>query len=193
MGEALGKGDGQYLEEAKDVRFTPKTGRYACSEWLTSGGSYGPYGYISDAMLVLQERDGNNHPTVSYSRSLDLSGSPQVAGGVGGLEAITPGSAVAQFPACDGNGNVMGLIDCATTNWVARYEYGPFGELFCASGPMAKANPFRFSTNYQDDETGFLQYGYRDYSPSTGRCLSRDPIDEMSCRRRYIASTTPQV
>src|SRR5207249_4898494 len=33
-------------------------------------------------------------------------------------------------------------------------------------------------TKYQDDETDFLYYGYRYYNPSTGRWLSRDPIEE---------------
>jgi RHS repeat-associated protein len=43
---------------------------------------------------------------------------------------------------------------------------------------MAKANPFRFSTKFQDDESGLSYYGYRYYNPSTGRWLSRDPIEE---------------
>jgi RHS repeat-associated protein len=43
---------------------------------------------------------------------------------------------------------------------------------------MAKANPFRFSTKYQDDETDLVYYGYRYYSASMGRWLSRDPIEE---------------
>jgi len=55
---------------------------------------------------------------------------------------------------------------------------GPFGELLRATGPMAKLNPFRFSTKYDDDESDFLYYGYRYYSPSTGRWLSRDPAEE---------------
>ena len=55
---------------------------------------------------------------------------------------------------------------------------GPFGEVLRATGPMAKANPFRFSTKYQDDETDLLYYGYRYYSASTGRWASRDPIEE---------------
>ena len=33
---------------------------------------------------------------------------------------------------------------------------GPFGEVLRATGPMAKTNPFRFSTKYQDDETDLL-------------------------------------
>ena len=43
---------------------------------------------------------------------------------------------------------------------------------------MAKANPFRFSTKYQDDETDLLYYGYRYYNASTGRWINTDPIEE---------------
>lgn len=60
----------------------------------------------------------------------------------------------------------------------AHYRYGPFGEVLRATGPMAKVNPFRFSTKYQDDETDLLYYGYRYYNASTGRWLSEDPINE---------------
>jgi RHS repeat-associated protein len=44
---------------------------------------------------------------------------------------------------------------------------------------MAKVNPFRFSTKYDDDETDFLYYGNRFYNPSTGRWLSADPLTEL--------------
>jgi len=43
---------------------------------------------------------------------------------------------------------------------------------------MAKANPFRFSTKFQDDETDLLYYGHRYYNASTGRWLSRDLMQE---------------
>ena len=68
--------------------------------------------------------------------------------------------------------SMSGGTNCAT------YEYGPFGEVIRATGPMAKANPFRFSTKYQDEETDLLYYGYRYYNASTGRWLSRDPAGE---------------
>jgi RHS repeat-associated protein len=61
-------------------------------------------------------------------------------------------------------------------------EYGPFGEVIRATGPMAKLNPFRFSTKYQDDETDLVMYPYRPYNASTGRWLSRDPI-ESRCKQ----------
>jgi RHS repeat-associated protein len=53
---------------------------------------------------------------------------------------------------------------------------GPFGEVLRATGPLAKANPFRFSTKYQDDETDIVWYPYRPWRD--GRFLSRDPIEE---------------
>lgn len=62
----------------------------------------------------------------------------------------------------------------------SEYIYGPFGELLRATGPLAKINPFRFSTKYTDDETDLVYYGYRYYNPSTGRWLSRDPMEEWS-------------
>ena len=62
---------------------------------------------------------------------------------------------------------------------------GPFGELIRATGPMAKLNPFRFSTKYQDDETDLIYYGYRYYNASIGRWLSRDPLAERGGKNLY--------
>jgi RHS repeat-associated protein len=90
-----------------------------------------------------------------------------------------------QFVAYDGNGNVSALVNAANGATVANYEYGPFGEVIRATGPMAKVNPFRFSTKYEDDETDLLYYGYRYYNPSTGRWLSRDPIGEKGGKNLY--------
>ena len=101
----------------------------------------------------------------------------QGAGGVGGLLAI--GRFIQRtFVAFDGNGNVAALVSATNGAAAAQYEYGPFGEVIRATGPMAKANPFRFSTKYQDDETDLLYYGYRYYNASTGRWLNRDPLEE---------------
>ena len=62
---------------------------------------------------------------------------------------------------------------------------GPFGELLRATGPMAKTNPFRFSTKYQDGETDLLYYGYRYYNASMGRWISRDLIGEWGGQNLY--------
>jgi RHS repeat-associated protein len=69
---------------------------------------------------------------------------------------------------------------------------GPFGELIRATGPLAFVNPFRFSTKYQDDETGYLYYGYRYYDPSTGRWPNRDPLEEDGGLNIYaVAGNAP--
>ena len=77
----------------------------------------------------------------------------------------------------DGNKNVMSLIDAAGTK-VAEYVYDPFGRPLSSTGSLAEINPFRFSSEYHDDETGLVYYNYRYYSPELGRWISRDPIEE---------------
>ncbi len=118
----------------------------------------------------------------SFAWGTDLSGSMQGAGGVGGLLAVRDSSG-AHVVGYDGNGNVVALFGQSGES--ARYEYGPFGEVIRATGTMAKMNPFRFSTKYQDDETDLLYYGYRYYSASTGRWISRDPIQERGGMNLY--------
>jgi len=82
------------------------------------------------------------------------------------------------FYCYDGNGNVMTLLNASNQTVAAKYEYGPFGEVIRATGPMAKLNPFRFATEYYDDESDMVYYAHRYYNPSTGRWLSRDPMGE---------------
>ena len=61
----------------------------------------------------------------------------------------------------DGNGNIVSLIDAADGTTSAEYAYGPFGEVIKAAGVAVAANPFGFSTKYQDAESGLLYYGLR--------------------------------
>jgi RHS repeat-associated protein len=92
----------------------------------------------------------------------------------------------AHFIAFDGNGNPSALVKGSDGSTSARYEYGPFGEAIRATGPMAKANPFRFSTKYQDDETDLFYYGYRYYNAQIGRWVNRDPISEFVFLSDYV-------
>ena len=68
---------------------------------------------------------------------------------------------------------------------IGSCEYGPFGEVVRASGGMAGANPFQFSTKYMDSETGLSCYGFRYYNASTGRWLNRDSIEEQGGLNLY--------
>src|SRR5258706_12051485 len=116
---------------------------------------------------------------LSYMWGTDISGSMQGAGGVGGLLALRdPEFGTPNFVAFDGNGNVAALVNVADGTVSANYDYGPFGEVVRSSGPAARANPVRFSTKYQDDETDLVQYGYRFYDSEIGRWANRDPSYE---------------
>jgi len=144
--------------------------------------------FLYDGWNLLTELNATNNALIrSFVWGSDLSGTIQGAGGVGGLLFIGNGASAIGYSAAafDGNGNVMALVSLSGGTNCATYEYSPFGELLRATGPMAKANPFRFSTKYQDDETDLLYYGYRYYNASTGRWLSTDPLQESGGRNLY--------
>ncbi len=84
----------------------------------------------------------------------------------------------------DANKNVTELSD-ENGGIVAHYEYSPFGSLTKVSGDYADRNPFRFSSEYFDEETGLIYYNYRYYNPELGRWISRDPIEEQGGYNLY--------
>ena len=50
---------------------------------------------------------------------------------------------------------------------------------------FALDNPWRFSSEYVDDDIGLVSYNFRQYDPTGGRWLSRDPMAERSGRNLY--------
>ncbi len=136
--------------------------------------------YVWDGWLCIAEIVEREELRRSHTWGIDLSGSQQGAGGVGGLLFLVNANDIPQqVYQCfyDGNGNLVSLRDDSQAI-AAQYDYGPFGELLTARGDYAAENPYRFSTKYVDAETGLYYYGYRYYNSSTGRWLSRDPIGE---------------
>ncbi len=107
--------------------------------------------FLYDGWNLIAELDGTNSLVRSYTWGLDASGSMQGAGGIGGLLMVNAGSGGVHFPAYDLNGNVMGLVNATNGIISAKYEYGPFGEVFCSVGDMAKINPFQFFTKVLDE------------------------------------------
>ncbi len=132
--------------------------------------------YVYDRMLVLQERRADNTVLATYTRGLDLSGSMQGAGGIGGLLARTD-SAGSTYYHSDGGGNITSLTDSSGAV-VARYLYDPFGRLLGRWGPMAEVNRYQFSSKETDRLTGLSYYGYRFYDPTLQRWLNQDPLGE---------------
>ena len=67
----------------------------------------------------------------------------------------------------------------------SAYTYDAFGRTVTATGPLADTFPHRFSTKYFDPETGLYYYGYRYYSPTLMRWLTRDLIEENGGNNLY--------
>ncbi len=82
---------------------------------------------------------------------------------------------------CDDLGNVMAVTD-ETGAVVERYEYEDFGKpaFFDGAGaPLAGSaigNPYLFTGQRYDAETGWYSFPARYLDPETGRFVTRDPI-----------------
>jgi RHS repeat-associated protein len=151
--------------------------------------------YIYDGWNCVGEYRGNVHTTGSapsltrtytHTWGLDLSGSKQGAGGVGGLlmssKFTSSSAATAYYPLYDGNGNITAYIDNGRVVR-ATFDYDPFGNI--TNNNNTQALPYAFSTKPRETETGLYYYGYRFYDPSTGRWINRDPIEEKGGLNLY--------
>ncbi len=147
--------------------------------------------FVWDGQVLMAVLDHTNGLVMSFVRGLDLSGSVQGAGGVGGVLAVSfaastlnpqPSTHVVCY---DGNGNVVALADASTGSSSGQFEYGPFSEAIRVTGIAAQMMPLRFSTMYEDSVTGDRKYLFRDLDPSTGRWKSRDPIEENGGESLY--------
>jgi RHS repeat-associated protein len=168
-------------------------------KWTSTWVQTNEVHYVYDGNLVLQERDQNNVPQVSYTRGRDLSRGLQGAGGIGGLLARSdnrllagadPGAHV--YYHADANGNITCLVN---TNQaiVAKYLYDPYGNVLSQSGSLAEANLYRFSSKESHVNSGLVYYGYRLYDPNLQRWPNRDPIAELGGKNLYaFAGNSPQ-
>ncbi len=178
--------DSEGRRVAKTVSTSPDGSTWTLSQdlrFLYDGwnliAEYEMYHLVGGNYLLLQ---------ATHTWGIDLSGTPQGAGGVGGLLCSTlthsDWSTHPYFPAFDGNGNVSAWVG-ENGSLLGRMEYSPFGQLIAqykftlANDDSLARLPFGFSTKYTDMETGLLYYGYRYYDPLTGRWPSRDPIEEI--------------
>jgi RHS repeat-associated protein len=140
--------------------------------------------YIYNGWNLVAVLDVFNNVSKSYIWGLDLSGTMGGAGGVGGLLLVAD-SGQLYFPAYDAMGNVCGMIKYSDGSMAAAYEYDAFGKVLRESGAYAASNPFQYSTKFTDVETGLVYYGLRYYSPSLGRFINRDPIEESGGLNLY--------
>jgi len=145
--------------------------------------------FVYDGWNLIAEIDSSTFAILrSYTWGLDASGGLQAAGGVGGLLAVSLSNGSTYYPIYDGSYNIIGLYD-GTGAIAAAYRYDPFGNVLQSAGTAALVNPFGFSTKFTDrdstTEGGLVYYGFRYYTPSTGRWPSRDPIEELGGLNLY--------
>ena len=85
----------------------------------------------------------------------------------------------------DGNKNVSEVV--AYDGTLAAHDgYAPFGAVTVRTGALASANPFRFSSEYADDELNLVYYNYRHYDPMVGRWYTRDLVFELGAQNLYL-------
>lgn len=153
--------------------------------------------FLYDAWNLVAEFSANGSTLVIKARhtwGLDLSRTPQGAGGVGGLlhTTLSSGNLHVCLPSYDGNGNIIAWSD-ANGSLIQRLDYDPFGNPTIENLSAQLLNGtlltdhlhFNFSTKYSDSETSLYYYGYRFYDPTNGRWINRDPIEEQGGLNLY--------
>ncbi|HTX21666.1 MAG TPA: RHS repeat-associated core domain-containing protein, partial [Candidatus Aquilonibacter sp.] len=140
--------------------------------------------FVYDGNVVIQERNGNNLPQVSYTRGNDLSGTLQGAGGIGGLlsrsdnsQMLAGDTSAHAYYHADGSGNITMMLNPSQAI-VAKYLYDPFGNTLSMSGTLAEVNVYRFSSKEWNDNAGLYYYLYRFYDPNLQRWPNRDPLGD---------------
>ncbi|MDD2599619.1 MAG: hypothetical protein PHO37_10380, partial [Kiritimatiellae bacterium] len=112
-----------------------------------------------------------------YTWGLDLSGTLQGAGGVGGLLSdtkVASSGSNTYFVVGDANGNITEYVN-DTGATVAHGEHNAFGETKL-SGSMKDQFTHWFSSKPFDPRTGLVQYELRPYLPLHGVFLLRDTV-----------------
>ena len=143
--------------------------------------------YVYDGMDVVQERE-----TIYAADGVTVSSTNQTnftrVGNIGGILAKSTGTSTLThtFFHYDGSGNVVSLTD-SSQNSVAEYSYDSYGNMLTATGTQAASNPYRYSTKELHSWSGLYDYGFRFYSPSLGRWINRDPIEEDDDINLYAA------
>jgi len=179
------------------------------SAWVPPVNECAVRKFVYDGWRVIMELDGSNGDAVlrQHTWGLDLSGSLEGAGGIGGLlgtldtaGTVTTADDRTFIHFYDANGNVGQVLETTPgPNFgtiAASYLYTPYGSRLNTppSGHDAYDQPFRFSTKWFDAETALGYWGRRYYHAEMGRWISEDPVGERGGWNlyRYVRSRPNQ-
>lgn len=124
---------------------------------------------VRDGLLLILERNGENAVQREYIWRGDG------LGGIGQLLRLTQEGGDYEY-LMDGRGNVVGSLGDAEQQ-VAAYRYGSYGNLVAEASTINQ--PMGFSSKSFDAPNGLSDFGYRFYSPSLGKWLTRDPAHQQ--------------
>ena len=130
---------------------------------------------------------GGSAKSWRFLRGPDASGSLEGAGGARGVLAVLKDASSWKAVAADTLGNVLALA--GTNGDFTRRTFDPWGNPLVrdASGSLRAATlnerradydalPLAWASQEYDPDTGLSHYHFREYSPSLGGWLTRDPI-----------------
>ncbi len=135
-------------------------------------------------------RDDRNEPITYFYQGQDETGACQngkvinlrlLGRGKGaeiGANVLIEINQTPYIPLHDHNGSIIRLLDLKGRT-VESYHYTAYGEetVTNSSGSaITPVNPWRFSSKRTDEETGFVYFGRRYYSPVLARWVTADPI-----------------
>ena len=171
---------------------------------ITGSGVPAQYAYDADGNRVSASASGgttrfltdtiNNTGLSQVLEERNGSGSLQARYTFGsGLLAMSRG-ADASFYHRDSHGNTRALTDGAGAV-TDSYQYDAYGQSISTTGTTN--NPYQYSGERNDSESGLYQLRARYYHPGTGRFMSRDPFggrhESPVSRHRYLYANADPV
>ena len=144
-----------------------------------SGGQPEARHFVYDGDEVVEERDADGAVVAEYAYRESIS-----------RPILMEKNGATYYYLLDQLGSVWKITD-ENGVVVESYEYGEFGEttIFDAQGQEIATsvigNPFRYTAQYQDDETSLYHYRNRAYAPTWGRFLQMDPVGSLDHQNLY--------
>ncbi len=107
------------------------------------------------------------------------------------ISTLQPFNFLTSYYTHDGNKNVSEVI-ASDGALAAHYECAPFGAVAVKCGASAVANPWRFSSEYAEDDTATVYYNYRHYEPDIGRWGDRGrTFENGGCNLYIVVANSP--
>ncbi|HXC79179.1 MAG TPA: fibronectin type III domain-containing protein [Candidatus Acidoferrum sp.] len=143
---------------------------------LLTYGADSSYSYNATGLRVSKTVAGQSEAfiwdTVDGLPLLLQDGTMNYVTGPGGVPLEQVSGSTVYYYQQDQLGSTRALTD-ATGTVAASYTYDAFGNITAQTGTIS--NPFLFSGQYRDTESGLYYLRARYYDPATGQFLSRDP------------------